>query len=782
MIKQSFKLYFLILKKQKAVSAINILGMAIGIAVVIMLGAYVHKQFSADRFHENEQQIYKLGKGTNAAPLADLLKDHVPEIEKIVRIESFFTREVVMKNESNRTLTVRNFIFADSTFFDVFDFKVIAGNPSEALKTPRTLVITEHTAKKLFGDEPAIGKSLSYRAVQKDKFQEFTVGAVVENPPVNSLFNFNVVAPFNFLRNVRGKNVFTTWNNYNYSFFALTRSNINASELENSLNTSLAELRNKEEIDNSRWNPIPLRECYWGLDHFDTFRHENKQITWVLFIAGLLTLIVAVINGVNLTAASALIRVNEVGVRKSHGATRASIIRQFILESVLSAFIAWVIAILIAEISLPLFNNIIGREILTNITGSVNLMLLSLLGAVIIGTISGIYPAIFLNSFKLVESLKKQALKGNRGSIFQKGLVVFQFIVSIILISGTLAILKQNQFMRNKDLGFEKENILITQLPYEIYSKMDLFKKQLDQYPNLKVAQSQGTPGSFLMTWARKITNDKGETKQIGFNAAPCDHNYISLMNFEIIKGENFKETTQKRSLIVNEAFLKKADIQDPFTCKIKDKNIVGVVKDFNFSSLHSEITPFAFVYLPGWSNSLSVRIKASNYNDLNNEIKNIRSVFAETAPEIPFEYRFLNDQLDTLYKSEDRLNKLFGFFSVLALVIGTLGILGLSIFMMKRRVKEIGVRRVNGAKIGQILLLLNKDFIKWIMIAFVIATPTAYYILSKWMQNFAYKTTLSWWIFGLAGTTVLIIALLTVSWQSWTNARKNPVEALRYE
>jgi len=794
MIKDYFKRTFRNLIKNKVITLINLSGIVIGISSFILILLYVHQELTYDRFHANYDRIYKISiaeKFNTMAPLAVILKDKVPEIEKIVRVDYFMgggTSPLLKfkKGEEIKTVQAKDIIYADSTFFDVFSFKVIQGDIKTSLTEPNSIVLTKSTAHKIFENENPIGKTIEFIGTNENPKLNYTVSAIIEDIPNNSSIKFNGIVSFNTLKTIQpgGVDVDEDFGNWTYETYVLMRKYCSVKELTQKSNeiwmNEIFKMTNyapdSEEAQEYISNFVPLKDVNF-------YKNNKMEFICLILLVGIIIIVIAIINFVNISIAKASMRTKEIGVKKISGSSRYDLIKQFIGETIALTLIATLLALIVVYLLLPLFSDVTGKAITINFPQYPTVILLFIIGAIIIGIIAGIYPALYLSSFKPIAILKNEKISGKSKTITQS-LIIFQFVISIALITSTIFISKQVKYMRTGDVGFDKNNIITCQITKSIKKNYIAFKHALLQ--NSNILNVAGSSGGGLSEQFHMSFTDKINGREQSFYAMAVDPDFIKTIGFNIIEGRDFSwdlKTDKYKTVIINETASKSFGLDDPlgFELELFDSkaNVVGVVKDFHNESFHNKIFPLVFWCVPGYGNSLSIRI---NNNNKQETIQHIKKQWEEFSPEIPFDYQFLDKKYDALYKDEEKVSLLIGYFSIIAILIACLGLFGLVTFSTERRKKEIGIRKVNGAKVSEILTMLNIDFMRWIVIAFVIATPIAYYSMKYWLENFAYKTNLSWWIFALAGLLALGIALLTVSWQSWKAATRNPVEALRYE
>ena len=777
-----------ILFKNKVDAFINMGGLAIGIAVFFIISLYSKHELSHDKFNRNYKDIYQVNIGKDfytTAPLASLMKERIPEIKSVTRIDYYAGGgqapfiEVDEIGGSSRKLKVKNIVFADNNFFDMFSFSVIYGNPTTALNNPYSIVLTRNTSQLLFGTDNSVGKYIHYIGDRSSLPEmDMMVTAVIEDIPDNSSVTFNAVASFATLYSIKptGGDMETDWSNWMYSTFAL---------LDNNNSKIVDEKLSKlwEEIESINFAESEHQEIGMvSLSDIPFYNNNKRQLIFLIQLIGIFILILALVNFVNLTIARSSLRAREIAVKKVNGSSRFELIKQLLSESVLISILVAPVSLLIVSLSGPYFNQIAHTQISFDIIHQPILAVYFAIGILVIGIIAGIYPAFYLSSFKITSLLKGEVTKGKKGGSLQFGLFVFQFVISISLIICTIIISKQIDFVKNKSLGLNTTNIIEFNQSQQIGKEYDVFKQRLLNNPNIiSVTRTNTGLGKGLPITGTYEQNGIKKTYAI----TTVDPDFIPTMDIEMLDGRNFSWEIQgdnKGAIIVNETFAKEFGLESVLNTELTLFNskakIIGVTKDFFYDSFRQTLKPSALWYAD-WNSHINIKIYNQN---IAQSIEYIEGIWNELSPQTSFEYEFLDKTFGQLYKSEENLQKIFTSFSVIAIIIACLGLFGLALNSTQQRVKEISIRKINGAKISEILILLNKNIIKWIVIAFVIACPIAWYAMHEWLNNFAYKTELSLWIFAIAGLLALGIALLTVSFLSWKAASRNPVEGLRYE
>jgi len=778
------------IKKQKGYSIISIAGLSIGIALFILIMLFVHSEYSYDRFNERLERIYRIELDTGCVMppgVAYYLEGQIPEIEKIVRFYPSYGKEYLIRHNENH-LKIHNFVFADSSVFDVFTFSFITGEPETALENPFSMVVTESTVKKIFGTENPIGQTLLV-----DNKWNFTITGIIRNVEKSHL-PLNAVASFDSLLDIWGVDDFSQLeDDYAYPTYALLPEEIYTNEVEQKINALFREKLDFKE--DSGFKLRPLKGLYFTSEKLlgDQYqRHGNWQVIQVFIIIAIFILAVATINFINLTTSKASNRAREVGIKKVVGASRRQLVSQFLLESVLTAGFALVLGFVIAEFLLPLFNHIISGQLTIKEFFTLPILLMFICGAVVLGILAGIYPALYLSAFLPNTVLKGMVTKGRGAATFRKCMIVFQFSVSIVLIIATLGVQKQLNFMKNANLGFAKEQVLVLNNNRNLQREKAVLRNELLRHPNISsVSFSCRVPGEMMWTWSPKI---KEKTAPISVNA--IDPDFFRTYDVDIVEGRNFSweiGSDRDNKFIVNEAALHFFELSTPLGQKVESfpsgdgqGEIIGVVKDFHFNSLHARINPVIFYWLDWPHSKISVKISFGNrvasVSELSGTIRYIEDKWEEICPDYPFEYSFLDESFDLQYKSEEKLSEAFIGFALLAIFIACLGLFALASFTAEQRTKEIGVRKVLGASSSQIVILLTKEYTKWVLVANIVAWPVAIFAMNRWLENFAYRTSIGIGIFVLSAISALIVALITVSFQSVKAAFANPIDALRFE
>jgi putative ABC transport system permease protein len=794
MIKNYLKVAFRKLWAHKAFSFINIIGLAVGMTACFLIYLYVTFELSYDSFHTKADRIYRvvcdiktptevINAGGPAWAVAPNAKDEFPEIESFVR---FAGGDNVLIRKGDIKFQEESCAWADSAFFHVFDFKLLKGNPQTALTDQFSIVLSETAAKKYFAKADPIGQTL---LITGDAFPAKVTG-VMKDMPENSQLKADILLSMSTITQKFNKGLDSQWSNYGSSAYLLLKPGANAKALEKKFPAFL-EKRNGTEMKKIQMFATlflePLKDVY-----LRSTRNESKtgniNNVYIFSIIAVFILLIACTNFINLTTARSAERAKEVGIRKVVGAARSQLSSQFIGESVMLCLIAFVLTVILSALLLPGFNLLAGKTISTGIFSNPGLILLLFFAAICIGLLAGIYPALVLSSFKPVVVLKGRFATGSKGIMLRKGLVVAQFTISIALIIATIVVFNQMNYMRNQELGFSKEHTIVIDSNNDPGKKA--FQEALAGVPNVKsTATSSSVPGGGNPGAYSEIENNKGDLQIANLDLYFVDFDYINQYKIKMVAGRGFSRdfgTDTTQAMVLNEAAVKlfgyssaEQAIGKRFKQWGREGKIVGVMKNFHFRSLQQPIKPLSMRIEPGGCNLVSVKVAAGN---IPATIATIENKWKAVIPNRPFSYYFLDEFFDKQYRSEERFGNLFLNFAILAIIISCLGLLGLASYSTTLRTKEIGIRKVLGASVSGIVNLLSRDFLILVGLSFVIAAPLAWYFMYKWLEDFAYHTSVNIWVFVLAGATAIAIALFTVSFQAIRAAVSNPSKSLRTE
>jgi len=807
MLRNYLKIAFRNISRQKAYAFINIFGLGIGMAATILILLFVQDELSYDQYHDKSEHIYRVSRewvndkgetslhlGHCAPPFAPLLQnDFEGIIQQAVRIGSAYSPLIVY---GDKRIEESRFYLADSNVFKVFSWPMIAGNPETALKDPGSVVITASTAKKYFGDEEALGKELEFNNFGR-KFP-LKVTGVVADIPLNSHFTWDFMGSFATLEQAFGReNLMQNWGSNNYATYLLLPKGYDPKKLEaqipDFLDKHLGEHQGKIASEVNKLHLWPITDIHL-YSHLDSEIEANGDIAYVYIytIIAVFILVIACINFMNLATARSSKRAKEVGLRKVMGAFRIGLIRQFIIESILFALLGLFVAVLLVYVVLPYFNDFIGKQLTLNIFENHFAFLLMLGCVLFVGVVAGSYPAFFLSKFQAA-SILKGAHQSTGGILnLRSVLVVLQFFISIALIISVGIVQDQLEYVRTKDLGFNKEGVMVLPSSDELYNQFESLKTRFEQQPGIKmVTLASRVPSGRLLDSQNTIAEVDGEMKNINFRVADVhvDHDYLSALEVPFVAGRDFDKSRASDSteaFILNEAAVRKIGwpsseeaIGKRFEYGGRKGQIIGVTSDFHFESLHQTIAPIVFMVTNGRARSVLVRYDQKDKADVE---KYLKEQWSYLRPGFPFDYFEIAQSFDEQYEGEDRLARVITWFSGLAVLIAALGLFGLASFIAERRIKEIGIRKVMGAKVGEILLLLTRGFTVLVIIALVLAVPVAYWGMNLWLNDFAYQGPIQVWPFVVAGIFALGIAWITISFQTIKAARSNPVDALRYE
>jgi len=803
MIKNYLKVSLRNIKRHKGYSILNISGLTIGFACFILIFLFIRYETSFDRQHTKADRIYKaifkstgdysMGtpKQSHSHPLlAPTLMNDFPEIETATRFSKY--NNVMIRVEDQKFLSDK-WVWADKHIFDVFDLPFIYGDPATALENPFSVVIDEETAHKLFGQTNPFGKTLH---VIRGREMTFQVTGVMENLPPNSHFRPKLLGQFETQISLGMSRALNSWDAHWFHSYLLLKEGSSVRELENKIQSFIKQ-KIHPLVSSPSWTYLlqPLTDVH--LKSTDILKKleggGDIRYVYICSLIALFILIIAGINFINLSTARSFTRAREVSIRKVVGAYRIELVKQFLGESLMLTFISLITALGFVLLTLKGFAYLVDRDITIKAMTLPGFILGLLAALILVGLLSGFYPALYLSGFKPVSLLKVTLRRASKGLNLRNFLVVFQFAISLFLIISTLVISGQLHLIRTKKLGFDREHVVVIDLTdNEILQRRDVIKNELLQNPGIKgVTFIQTLP--ININWDSDFDYEGRRNNEYPFfYYSQVDYDYVDFFDMEITAGRNFsRETTTDAvgggATILNETAVRHLGWEDPIGKKIGfpgNENmgtVVGVVKDFNCHSLHLPAEPVVLILNTHGGNIyfLSIKVRPEN---ITQTLAAIEKVWKTHSDGYPFEYYFLDKAYDNLYKSEIKLNIFFRLFTLIAIFISCLGLFGLASFTAERRIKEIGIRKVLGASVPGIMIILSRGFTKWVLLANIIAWPAAYYFMNKWLQNFAYRIRISFFTFVLAGALALLIALLTVSFQTIKAATANPVESLRYE
>lgn len=791
MLKNYLKIAWRNLSKHKAFTLINIMGLAVGMTACFLIFLYVHFELSYDKFHSRGDRIYRLScdlktpsetikAGITSWAFAPNLKADFPEIEAYTRVsfEGMLVKKGDIKYQEEQTM------FADSTFFKVFDYKLVKGDPETALKEPLSIVFTETAARKYFGNDNPLGQTVQ---LSGDLLPAKVTG-VVKDFPANTLLKAEMIVSMSTFSQAFHRKLDEQWGNFGAVTWLLLKPGINPDALNRKFPAFL-ERRIGDQMRTGKmfftFSLEPVKKLYLHATR-DGLEQGSMNNVYVFSIIAVFILLIACINFINLTTARAAERAKEVGIRKVAGAQQRQLALQFLGESLLLCLAGCMLAVLLSALLIPLFNQLAGKTISAGIWHNGGALLLLLLASVAIGLLAGFYPAAVLANFQPVTVLKGRFSTGMKGAALRKGLVLTQFTISISLIIATIIVYRQTHFMRSHDLGFNQDQMLVIETNGD--KAQETFKKEIAGLAGVQsVVATSAVPGGGNAGAYSEIQNQQGDFQVANLDTYFVDFDYISQFKMKMVAGRAFSKafaTDTTQAMIINEAtarLLGFAHMEEAVGKRFKqwgrEGTVIGVVKNFHFRSLQENIKPLTMRIEPVQFSMVCAKVTATDAAAL---VKAVESKWKAMAPNRPFRYFFLDEYFDKQYRAQQRFGSLFLNFAILAIFISCLGLLGLASYSTLQRTREIGVRKVMGASVASIINLLSVDFLKLVLIAFVIAVPVSWYLMHKWLQDFAYKAAISWWIFAAAGGMALVITLITVSFQAVKAAIANPVRSLR--
>jgi putative ABC transport system permease protein len=775
--------------KNKTYSLINIFGLAISLTASILLLLWVWDELSFDRFNQKVDRIYTAAATfdkdhkqvwpTSPAPLATYAKQQIPAVENACRVSD--NGDILMQY-GDKKFTEKRTCYADPSLFTIFDFPVVEGSTKQPFQDNRSMIISQSTAKKYFGNEDAVGKVIKVNG--KD---DFKITGVIKDMPLNSSLRYDIVMPFNLLgegynANSYWKSLDADWGNYNYNTYFLVKPGTNAALLGKQLADMHRKNQNEEFIKDLYYVMQPLAKVHL---YTATGEDNGAEVVKIFLVVAVVILLIACINYINLVTARATKRAKEVSVRKVVGAGKKHLFWQFITESLLVFLIAMIISLIIIYSIMPFYNDLSGKNLIFNFYDG---KVLVLYGCALMVTVlfAGIYPALTLSSFNPAIALKGMIPGLGKNVTFRKMLVVVQFTCSIILIISTVIIGQQLKYIRQKNLGFDKENILSFS-GRKFADHYDAVKAELEKQPGITAVTSASGDIMNIQSSTGDAEWDGKGSDQANFmvNQIDVDRNFLKVLNLQLISGTGFTGTpADSAHYIINEEAARQMHMKDPIGKRFKFHNrdgvIVGVVKNFHFQNMRLNIQPCIISYQNFW-NWWRFYVKTTS-NNAPQAIAAIQKLWKQYTPDYDLEYKFLDQRFDDMYKNDIRVGELFNCFAGIAIIISCLGLFGLVTFTAETKVKEIGIRKTLGASVSNIIMLLSKDFMLLVLISLLFAYPIALFMMKKWLTNYAYRTELQWWVFAIAGACAFLIAFLTVSSKALRAAQNNPVKALRSE
>jgi putative ABC transport system permease protein len=801
MIRNYIKTAFRSLRKNVGFTAINVLGLSVGLATCLLIVLFVADELSYDKYNIKADRIFRLTENASlnghegsyagsAAPFKDALKGSFPEIEKIVRMiptsSLFISPQRFYIRNGNENIQERNVVYTESDLFDVFTLPMIDGNPATSLTEPHSAVITESTAKKYFNKVNVVGQTLTINDTSSYK-----ITGVIKDVPSQSHFRYDFFLSFSSIPESRVHG----WGFSGVHNYLLLKPGTNVKSLE----AQITKLDIKNSFNPSAWTSNgnylrvelkPVTDIHLrSVSQYEFDKGGSMQYVYIFSVIAVFILLIACVNFMNLSTARSANRAKEVGVRKVLGSARKYLVAQFLTESVLVTLLSTMIAVFMAWALMPVFNQMSGKTLAFTSQSSAWLLPSLVVVVLLVGFLAGSYPAFVLSAFQPIEVLKGKLASGFKGSFLRGFLVVFQFSISIFLIIGTLVIYNQLSFIHNKNLGFDRSQVLVVKNANVLGKQAKVLKQEISRMPGVvNATMSSYTPTgqdrNMTGLFPDKVIDIK---KDMLTEFWPVDEDYTNTMGIKLISGRNFSTqmATDSAAIIVNDAFVKMYGEKQPLnktvyrdSYGIQPYHIIGVMKDFNFSSLKDKISPVVLAYGDDYG-AISVRIKPANIPAF---MKQVQDKWKELAPNHQFTYSFMDEDFDATYRSEQRIGQLFISFSTLAILIACLGLFGLAAYAAEQRNKEIGIRKVLGASVTTIVSMLSKDFIKLVFIAILISSPIAWFMMNKWLQGFAYRVNVQWWVLVIAGVVAVLIAFVTISFQSIKAALANPVRSLKNE
>ncbi len=799
MIKNYLKIALRNIKRYKGYSFINIAGLAIGLTCCLLIMIWVLDEFSYDRFHENKDTIYRVEQdqyysgnvfhvNVTPYPMAEGL---IAEIPEVINATPYPFVGTLLLRHGEKAFFENGSRAVTPAFLEMFTYPFIRGDKTTALANPYSMVITEELAEKYFGDADPLGQILSVN----NQF-EFTVTGVIKSIPRNSMLQFDILVPFKFLEDLGKRIDRWAWNSI------VTYVQLNEKAVINDVNEKITDLKHRKSAEliedpeeliefqnrqRTQFMLMPLVDIH--LHGYFGYSRSMGDILYIYIISAIaiFVLLIACINFMNLSTARSANRAKEIGLRKVVGAKKSNLVSQFFGESILLSFIGLFLSLLITALILPAFGAFVDKEFTLKtllhwkfLTGMLSVTLLT-------GIVSGSYPALFLSSFQPVKMLRGGISAGAKGSLFRRVLVVVQFTLSLLLIIGTIVIYTQVNFMKSKELGFDKEHLILIPLRGDTKQSFEVLKREmLNDREVVNVSGTNFYPTNIGSNSSGAEWDGKDPEFRILISFGSVNFDYVETMKIELLEGRSFSKkftTDTSSAFLVNEEVAKIMNMESvvgqKFSFVGKEGTIIGVMKNYHFQSVENNIEPLAIDVRPENNNYMLVRLQAG---DTSTSVETVKSAWEKIVPNYPFDFEFIDQRIDQMYTDWEELSSLLKWFAFLAILIACLGLFGLASFTAEQRTKEIGVRKVLGASVHSIVMLLSKEFTKWVLVANIIAWPISYLVMNNWLQSFAYRTNMGIWIFVYSGVLALIIALVTVSYQAFKAAWTNPVKALKYE
>lgn len=793
MIKSYISLVIRIIKRNKIFSAINILGLSIGLTISYLIFLWVQDELSFDSFHEYADHIYRVTSEVERpegifravvtpAPTGEYLENEIPEILDHVLLRPISDKVLVeCHSETGKSANSKYYedkiLCIDSSFFDFFSYKLLAGDPTTAARGKNFIIVSESISKKYFGDENPVGKTMSLF----NRGWIGTVTGVIEDHPINSHLEFDILVPIDLIR-VLG--IYMGWGHFYFNNYVRLQAGTDPETLKEKINETLEKV-NQDSPSEIKFSLQALKDVHLKSEFDIDFNNSSSEINrevYIFAIIAVFILLIACLNFMKLSTARATSRALETGIRKTVGASRRKLVIQFLGESVFFAFLSFLIAIFFLLLLLPHFNLFTEKQLSLHPTENISNWGIFLLITLITGIFSGIYPAFYLSSFHPISMLKDNYSSTGGSSNIRKVIVLIQFTISIGLIIGTLVVHNQLTFIRKLDLGYNKDHLVCLPARGDL-DDMVVMAGELSNYPGItNLTFSSDIPTNTIHLWSGNDWEGKETDELVLIHFYTVDYDFIPTMDIEMVTGRNFSLLTDSNNYILNETAVKVLGIEEPigkwFDHSNRRGEIIGVIKDFNYKSVHTVVEPLV-LWVEDYYQYIIIRLSGDN---IPSSLKHIQETWESMNPDYPYEYHFLDEELENNYRREQRMGILFNYFALLAIFISCLGLFGLSAFMAQQRTREIGIRKVMGANTRNILYLLTVNFSRLVLFANIVAWPVAWWILKRWLENFSYRTNIHWWIFPLAALLALSVAVITTIWQAYTAAITNPAETLKYE
>jgi putative ABC transport system permease protein len=798
MLRNYLKVILRNIRERKIYSLISITSLTIGLSCSMMILLFIRYEFSFDKFHEDASHIFRVlreqqGEGTlwnsSEHPLAAALKKDFPEVVKATRVKK--NDEVGVVESGTQSFYEEGIYFADQDFLDIFSFPLRSGERSTALKEPFSVLLTQEMAEKYFGDENPMGKTIKIKEWYSQKKYDYKVSGVLKNIPKNSHFTFDFLISYNTLYSLKkgGKNSVETWSYFEPKTYIKLNTQADPRGLEEKFPAFLKRYKG-ESAKSEIMHLQPLTDIHLGGNvKFELETNSDMRIIYMFSAIAFFILIIACLNYINLSVAQSSKRAVEVGMRKVVGAGKSQLIRQFLGESLIFSVFAFLISLVVIDLVLPIFNSLMERDLTLDLLNNLDLLFIFLGITFFMGLLSGSYPAFLVSSFQPAQIIKGNLKIGSKKSaVFRNSLVVVQFAISIILLIGTFVIHEQLHYIHNKNLGFDKEQIItVYTMDQNLKRNPESFKMELLKNPDiLGVSASLDLPTTIRRSLSIEWI-EQGRKRDSEMNFTFVDYDYFDVYDIKIEKGRTFSAefpTDQKQAVVLNRTAAKDLGWDDPIGRKLlvqgREWTIIGVVDDFHYQSLHWKIDPLVFIFYKGRGmDYFSIKISPDN---IPGTLDAIEEQWKKFSPEFPFQFTFLDERIDRIYRAEERLGTSFNIFSFLTLAVACMGLFGLTSFLLEQKRKEISIRKILGADSKRIIFLLSKEYMKCLIIAVVVAWPIGYLVMNKWLQNFVYRTSIGIENFVLSGLLAFIFAFLTVSYHSMKAVANDPVDSLRYE